>query len=175
VTDASTPAIIVLAGHGAPATDYPAERLGQLMMLHTRLERTSDPADHARLAAQAEVAEREVRSWPRTPENDPYKAGLEALAARLAAHTGFPVEVGYNEFCAPSVSEAIDRAVERGARKIVVLTTMLTPGGQHSEADFRQIVAEAQTRHPGVAIVYAWPFDLDRVAALFAEQAAPLL
>lgn len=158
---------IVLATHGVPPTDYPAKRVGLLLALEYAggvVERVGF------LREWRDALDRQVRAWPRTPQNDPYKAGAETLAARIAAHTHCPVYVGYNEFCEPTISEAIDRAISAGAAKVIVATTMLTPGGEHSEREIRQTVEDAQKRHPTVGVVYAWPYDLERVAELFAEQ-----
>lgn len=49
---------------------------------------------------------------------------------------------------------------------------MLTRGGEHSENEIRTSIEEAQAKHPGVRIVYAWPFELERVAKLFADEIA---
>ena len=122
------------------------------------------------LRARQEALDSEVRNWKRTADNDPYKRGADALAERIAAHTGYDVIVGYNEFCDPTISLALDEAVARGAAQVIVATTMTTRGGEHAEIEIRDIVDEAQARHTGVRICYAWPFDPNRVAQLFAEE-----
>jgi len=78
--------------------------------------------------------------------------------------------VGYNEFCAPTIAEAIDQAVAGGAAQIIVAPTMLLRGNQHTEAEISAIVAEAREQHPDVVPRYAWPFDDDRVVSLFVEH-----
>lgn len=107
---------------------------------------------------------------PRTAANDPYKAAVDELAARLAARIGWRTLVGYNEFCAPTIAEAIDHAVAEGAAQIIVAPTMLLRGNQHTEAEISAIVAESRKRHPLAIIRYAWPFDDDRVVSLFVEH-----
>ena len=159
--------IIVIAAHGAPATDYPLLRTGLLMMLDA-MERFT--GRWGILHALESHFDRHVRSWPRTPENDPYKAGVEALARQISARTGLEVIPAYNEFCAPDVGSAIDDAVARGAGRVVVATTMTTRGGEHSETDIRLIVEAAQQRHASAQIMYAWPFDAGRVAGMFADE-----
>jgi sirohydrochlorin cobaltochelatase len=47
---------------------------------------------------------------------------------------------------------------------------MLTPGGIHAEIQIPALVREAQDRHPGVSIRYAWPFDLSEVAQFLAKR-----
>jgi len=44
--------------------------------------------------------------------------------------------VGFNEFCAFCLVEAIDQAAAQGANKVNVITTIImTQGGEHSEND----------------------------------------
>jgi sirohydrochlorin cobaltochelatase len=111
-----------------------------------------------------------VRNWPRTAANDPYRQGVDTLAERIALQTGHEVIAGYLEFCAPGIGASIDAAVGRGADRVIVATTMTTRGGEHSETEIRDIVKAAQERHPSAQVFYAWPFDTDRVARLFADE-----
>jgi sirohydrochlorin cobaltochelatase len=159
--------IVVLAAHGAPATDCPRRKIGMLMALESMQGLTRRLSF---LRTQQKALDHEVRSWKRTADNDPYKKGVDALAEAIAAHTGFDVLAGYNEFCSPTVGSAIDEAVARGAARVIVATTMTTRGGEHSEIEIRDIVDEAQKRHPNVRICYAWPFDPNRVAQLYSEE-----
>lgn len=163
------PTAVVLAAHGVPATDYPPRRVGLLMALEfggPLVERFGF------LRARRAALDREVRAWPRTRENDPYKAAVEDLAARLSARLGWPVLAGYNEFCNPTIGEAIDRAVTGGARRVVVVPTMLVRGNKHAEAEILEIVEQARKRHAarGVEFRYAWPFDAEQLVALLEAQ-----
>ncbi|MBM4311965.1 MAG: hypothetical protein FJ119_13595 [Deltaproteobacteria bacterium] len=108
--------------------------------------------------------------WPRTGENDPCREVVKVLSERIAAQTGYDSISGYLEFCATDIGMCIEEAVSRGAGRVVVVTTMTTRGGEHSETEIREIVEAAQKRHPGVEILYAWPFDTDRVARFFADE-----
>jgi len=159
--------IIVLAAHGAPATDCPRRTIGMFMALESMprfvkrfgfLQRLKDSLDQR------------IRCWPRTSQNDPYREGVKVLSERLAAQTGYDIISGYLEFCAPDIGTCIDEAAGRGALRVVVVTTMTTRGGEHSETEFREIVEAAQKRYPGVEILYAWPFDTDRVTRFFADE-----
>ncbi len=160
---------VILVGHGSPASDYPRERLREFFRLHGHDHEANQgghDAAHSELAAR----EREIREWPRTPENDPYKFGFDRLADALQKQTEHKVLAAYNEFCAPSISEVVAQVVSDGADRIIVVTTMMTPGGGHSEKDIPKALAEARKRHPNIEIVYAWPFDLERVAATLSDQ-----
>lgn len=161
--------IIVLAAHGAPATDYSRAKIGMLMALE------SMPRLVNRLGLLQKFKtslDRSVRKWPRTPANDPYREGVDVLAERIAAQTGHEVIAGYLEFCAPDIGACIDEAVGRSADRVIVATTMTTRGGEHSEVEIRDIVAAAQLRHPSAQVLYAWPFAIDRVARLFKDEIA---
>ena len=160
---------VILVGHGGVATDIPKPLLGELKQLEAVRKHGGGPVTERESELDAQV-----RGWPRTPATDPYKFGLEAVAERLQARLGgVRVHTAFNEFCAPGVAEAIAAAVTAGATRVRLITTMFTPGGYHSEIEIPEDVAAARARHPGVAISYAWPFDLDRAAGFLAETLGP--
>ena len=166
---------VVLIGHGAPATDCPPQLVGELMSLEWG---AAGPAGdghghHHHAAPQGRAAELDakIRDWPRRADNDPYKAGLERLAAELRPLLpASRFAIGYNEFCRPSIPEAIGQVIAEGATRVLVLPTMLTPGGVHSEVDIPRTLEAVQRAHPGVAINYLWPYNLSQVAALLASH-----
>jgi sirohydrochlorin cobaltochelatase len=47
---------------------------------------------------------------------------------------------------------------------------MFTPGGSHSEVGTPEILDHLRPLYPGVALRYAWPFDLILVANTLTEQ-----
>lgn len=157
---------VVLVGHGAVASDIPRPLVQRLRALEA--ERRSSGAA---MSADERDLDIRVRSWPRTPLTDPYKAGMDAIAARLRARVGHVV-VAFNEFCAPSLEEAVDALARAGSVHITVVTTMLTPGGVHSEVEIPESVLALQRAYPDIVIRYAWPFDLDAVAGLLADACA---
>jgi sirohydrochlorin cobaltochelatase len=53
---------------------------------------------------------------------------------------------------------------------VIVVTTMLTRGGEHAERDIPAAIARARTASHGVDFVYAWPFDDMAILRLLAEQ-----
>ena len=157
---------VVLVGHGGLPTDYPRERLTKLKALEGRRRATGTEKSSEEVAL-----EQELRSWPRTPATDPYQTGLETLAGKLKARlNGALFSVAYNEFCAPTVEDAIERLIGEGATAITVIPSMLTPGGSHSEVEIPEILAALRLKHPGIEIRYAWPFDLDQVAGMLAQH-----
>ena len=170
---------VVLIGHGSPATDCPPQLVGELMSLEWRASPSSAAAGanpgaaghNHRLEGRAAELDEQIRAWPRRADNDPYKTGLERVARALRPL--LPTDlfaIGYNEFCQPSIAKAVADVIQRGATRILVIPSMLTPGGVHSEHDIPQALAEIRRANPSVTIEYLWPFDLQEVAALLAAH-----
>lgn len=157
---------VVLVGHGGIPKDCPHD-------LVTRLKRLESQRRAANKPPSAEEIELDVkiRRWPRTASTDPYQSGLESVAAWLKPKLdGILFGIAFNEFCAPTLEEAVEDLIAQGATKITVTTTMFTPGGSHSEIEIPEILDRLRPRHPGIELRYAWPFDLQLVADTLAEQ-----
>ena len=157
---------VVLVGHGGIPKDCPQD-------LVTRLKRLEAQRRAAKMPPTVEELEldQKIRRWPRTAVTDPYQSGLEAVGAVLRPHlNGVLFAMAYNEFCAPTLEEAVEHLIGQGATEITVATTMFTPGGSHSEIEIPDILDYLRSKHPGVALRYAWPFDLELVANTLAEQ-----
>jgi sirohydrochlorin cobaltochelatase len=157
---------VLLVGHGGIPKDYPREYVTKLKTLEARRRagRTEPTVEEVEL-------DRRIRQWPRTPETDPYQAGFEALATQLKGLLkGAHFAIAYNEFCAPTVEEALEEMIQAGITTITVVPSMLTPGGSHSEIEIPESVARLRARFPQVDIRYAWPFDLSAVATMLATQ-----
>ena len=153
---------VILVGHGGVPTDCPPTLVAEFKKAEAKAAAQHGPTPE--LAA----ADKKLRSWPRTPQTDPYKWGLEAIAASLA-QKGFTVLPAYNEFCAPSLEDAFEDAVRQGAADISIITTMFTRGGIHSEREIPALVNTLKSKHPGVTVNYRWPFDLNLVASFLAQ------
>lgn len=151
--------IIVLAMHGAPPNDLPRDEAVEFFALHARLEHTH-PSERAGLEQRFAALEQKMRDWPRNALNDPFYTSSYELAQHLAQQTGLAVMVGFNEFCAPSLDKALDQAVAADAERVIVVTPMLTRGGEHAERDIPAALVRARQRHPAARIEYAWPFDV---------------
>ena len=149
---------IVLAMHGSPPNDFPHHETAELFGLHARL-RQAEGAERDALAHRHDELDTRMRQWQRTPENDAFWAASLELAEHLRDASGLTVTVGFNEFCAPTIEQAVAELVEGGVDRVVVMTPMMTRGGEHSEKDIPAAVERARETHPGVEVVYAWPFD----------------
>ena len=161
--------VVVLAMHGSPPNDFPKLEMAEFFDLRARLKRV-EGADSVAIERRLTELEAKMRVWPRTARNDPYYAGSQDLAACLEETTKCKVIVGFNEFCAPSLDDALDQASASDVEKVVVITPMMTRGGEHSELDIPNAVRRAQERHPHVTYVYVWPFEMAEVAQFLARQ-----
>jgi len=162
-------AVIVLAMHGSPPLDFPEGEMTEFMGLHARLGHQHTPGASAQ-SLRYDQLEAKMRAWPRTGQNDPFYAGSQELARHLRQESGLEVIIGFNEFCAPTLDEALERAAAREAGRIVVITPMMTRGGEHSAVDIPQAIRRAQQKFPALKIVYAWPFATEDIARFLASQ-----
>jgi len=157
---------VILVGHGGIPKGCPQEMVTRLKRLEAQRRASQQPPSQEELDLDTKI-----RQWPRTAETDPYQAGLETVAARLQAQLDSALfAVAYNEFCAPTLEESVETLIKQGATQITVATTMFTPGGSHSEIEIPEILDQLRPQYPGVELRYAWPFDLELVARILAEQ-----
>lgn len=166
--------VIVLAMHGAPPLDFPKAELGEFMSIQTAMEHAHGQS-YSFWRRRYDELEQKMRQWARTPENDPFYAGSQDLANQLRRATGHMVIVGFNEFCSPSLDEALDLAAGQAAERIIIVTPMMTRGGEHSERDIPDAVERARERHPMENFAYIWPFPSTEVAEFLAAQIAKSL
>jgi sirohydrochlorin cobaltochelatase len=167
--NSSSKSVIVLAMHGAPANDFPQDDLGEFFNLHHRWERGELPSEALR--RRCRELERKIRTWPRTAFNDPFFSGSREMAAQLEKTLGQEVILGFNEFCAPSLEEALNQAAEKSP-KVIVVTLMMTRGGDHAEREIPSAIQVARENHPTTLFVYAWPFESKAIAEFLASQIA---
>lgn len=161
--------VIVLAVHGAPPNDFPRNEMVELMGLKTRFHHATGKEREA-MEQRHDELDAKIRSWPRTAKNDPFYAGTQDLATHLKHATGCELIVGFNDFCSPCLDEAIDSAVAQAPEKVIVITPMMTRGGEHAEEDIPAAIKCAQERHPDIQITYVWPFEASKVAEFLAAQ-----
>jgi sirohydrochlorin cobaltochelatase len=78
--------------------------------------------------------------------------------------------VAYNEFCAPSLDDAVTELVADGVGRITVVPSMLDARRRPLGVEIPETLVALRSRFPGVELRYAWPFDADAVADLLALQ-----
>jgi sirohydrochlorin cobaltochelatase len=162
----STKKAVILVGHGGLPSDIPNEVVEKFMRLHkTRVKAGGEATD-------AEIGlDNTIRRWERTPESDPYKSGLELLASHMKPLlNGFTLKTAYNEFCYPTIEEAVEELATENFSKIVLVTTMITRGGSHSEREIPEELEVLRKKFKNIDINYAWPFDMDTFALFLATH-----
>ncbi len=162
-------AVIVLAMHGAPPLDFPREEMTEFMSLYSRIGHSPGPDAGAQGKRYKEL-ELKMRAWPRTGQNDPFYAGSQDLARQLQVASGLEVIIGFNEFCAPALDDALEGAATREAEAVIVITPMMTRGGEHSAVDIPEAIRRVQQKFPSRKIVYAWPFPTEDIARFLSSQ-----
>ncbi len=80
----------------------------------------------------------------------------ERVRRRLPDHL---VAIAHMEQGAPSVEEAFDLLVERGATHVVVHPYFLAPG-RHSSRDIPALAERAASRHPGLRVRVGEPLGV---------------
>jgi len=159
--------VVVLAMHGSPPRDFPREEMLEYFQLQAREHQHPPAGGHSSRFRELEAR---MRGFPRNETNDPFWKGSRELAAALERACGLPVSTGFNEFCAPSLDEVFDQATAKGAQKIIIVTPMMTRGGEHAENDIPASIDRAHRRLPGLTFIYAWPFDTGAVAEFLAKK-----
>lgn len=161
--------IIVLAMHGQPPKDFAKNDLIEYFKLHFGNKQMGEKTPLA-IRQKYEILEDQIRNWPRTPVNDPYHAGSYDLAQELQKQLEIPVYVGFNEFCAPTLEEILEKAASEDPDKIIIITPMMTCGGEHSEIDIPLAVESVKTKFPIIEFFYLWPFEISEVAKFLVNQ-----
>ena len=89
-------------------------------------------------------------------KTDSFKFGLEKLASHLlpdwtVLHWKLPTKSFF-----PSIEQAADQLAEDNVMKVILITTMITPGGSHSEE-----VKAIHLKLSKIKFQYACAYDLD--------------
>jgi sirohydrochlorin cobaltochelatase len=157
---------IIRVGHGGIPKGYPVDLVSKLKRLEAQRRAAGQP-----MSAEELELDTKIRTWPRTPESDPYQAGLEALGAQMKPMVnGALFALAYNEFCGPTLQEAVEDLIQQGAQSITVVSTMFTPGGSHSEYEIPEEMEELRHKYPRVTLNYAWPFNLSQVSKMLVDH-----
>lgn len=105
-----------------------------------------------------------------------YRENLEKLAEILRAKSKFKVvEISFMIKNKPTITEAIDMAAKKGARKVVLIPVFLAPG-VHTEKDIPEILGLKKGEHRlktgELEIIYGEPIGPDKRLAEIIEEKA---
>ena len=90
--------------------------------------------------------------------NEAVRAVSAGMAETLAASGDAIIETAFLELGTPDLPAAVERLMERGADRVVVIPYFLTLG-RHVERDLPAIVREISERHNGIPIDITPPLD----------------
>ena len=160
-------AAVILVGHGGLPSDIPPEIVEKFMRVHkTRIKSGSQ------ISKEEVDLDNKIRMWERTPKTDPYKSGLESLASKMEPFLeNYIVKTAYNEFCYPTIEESVEELSKENVSKIIIVTTMITRGGSHSEKEIPEELEALRLKYKDIHIQYAWPFDMDTFALFLTTHA----
>jgi sirohydrochlorin ferrochelatase len=101
---------------------------------------------------------------------------VREVARTAAAHGGFECyEAAFLECAQPDLGAAVDRLVERGATRVLVVPYFLTLG-IHLQRDLPRMVREAAQHHPELPIDVTPPLDgHPALAGILVERARAAL
>ena len=160
---------IVIAMHGMPPKGFPQKDLREFFMLHGNIGTAPNSLSDTQRQRYLQLHDK-MRNWPRNQKNDPFHATSKELALLLKEELKCPIHVGFNEFCAPTIDEAITSAATGDPANILIVTPMMTRGGEHAEVDIPAAINRARERFPNIHFTYCWPFDSHDIAHFLATQ-----
>lgn len=105
-----------------------------------------------------------VRNWPRNEDNDPLLYDTMKLVKMIKERGGFDnLEVGNLEFASPSVKEAYEKVISRGAQKVIFLGgTGFFDRSSHTLIDIPETIEKLKMIRPDIELTYVYP-DIDLV------------
>lgn len=100
----------------------------------------------------------------RRAESNKMLLGVAELFTQAYAAEYPIVEPAHMELAEPTIAQAFDACVARGAARVVVMPYFLLPG-RHWDQDIPRLTAEAAEKHPGVEFLVAAPLGLHPLMA----------
>ena len=158
---------VILIGHGAKPKDLDKALLKEKHNLKAERLRL-DPQNMSKREIEVD---RMIRDWPRNSSNDPYYAGLTTLSKELKKQNPhLRIEMAFNESCSPDPWQVIEIFSKENIDEVFILSTMVTPGGNHSEKDLPKLISKAKEKYPNIKFNYIWPYKMDLLAELFTKH-----
>jgi sirohydrochlorin cobaltochelatase len=156
---------VVLVGHGQLPKDLPPAIKGEYLSLKFKVHRSAEEEERLR------SLERLVLKWPRNEFNDPYAHSLRVLAEELKRVGSYDrVWIAFNEFCEPTLEEALDEAAHSDSDVVVIVTTMTIRGGEHAEEEIPAQIERLKPKMGNKLVIYAWPIDPATVAEMLRKN-----
>ena len=119
------------------------------------------------------MASEKIRAISRETMDDPHCRVTREIAKTMKEKGGYEfLEVGFMNFCLPTIEEAVEKLKSKGVQSIIALTNFNIQGESgHSLIDAPEIIKELQEKHPELEIEYLHPgFDDKEVAEILVEK-----
>ncbi len=119
------------------------------------------------------MASEKIRAVPREGIDDPHCNVTRGIASKMKEKGGYEhLEVGFMNFCLPTVEEAFEKLKAQGVDHVIAITNFNLQGKSgHSLVDAPEIVSELREKHPEIEIEYISPgFDDEEVAEILVEK-----
>jgi sirohydrochlorin ferrochelatase len=101
--------------------------------------------------------------------------GLAEVAALVSERGGVDVRPAYLQFCSPSLTEAVEKAIGEGAGRIVVAPYFLYMGN-HVARDIPEELDGIRALHPGVEMVMSAHLGMHpKLAEIVLERIRPCI
>ncbi len=158
----------VIIGRGDIPTDFPRKELGEYFSLKAKI--IGGEILSKEESDRFEELNESLRKWKRNNRNDEYWEGFFDVISHIMRNAGTSVYFGFYDYCSPSITEAIDRAVKNGCKRIIVAPVMIIPGDRVCEIEIKERLEFSKILHPEAEIIYAWPYPEEEIADFIIKQ-----
>ncbi len=100
-----------------------------------------------------------VKKFPSSPDANPHRTKSEHLSRLIKEKGGFKnLESGYMSFIHPTIEEAFQKVVEKGASKVLFVGGLeFLSEASHPLVDLPEAVGEIAQKHPDINVKYVPP------------------
>jgi len=158
----------VIVGRGDIPTDFPRKELGEYFALKAKI--ISGEILSKEESDRFEELNESLRKWKRNNRNDEYWEGFFDVISHIMRNAGSPVYFAFYQYCSPSITEAIGRAVKNKCKRIILVPAMFIPGDRMCELEIKERVEFSKILYPEAEIIYAWPYPEEEVANFIIKQ-----
>ena len=152
------------------------DELGIVMIYHGDVPfdyREKERETYRGVQTMMEMASEKIRAISRETMDDPHCRVAKEISESMKEKGGYEfLEVGFMNFCLPTVEEAVEKLKSQGVEYIIALTNFSLQGESgHSLLDAPEIIKELRAKHPEIEFEYLHPgLDDGEVAEILLEK-----
>jgi sirohydrochlorin cobaltochelatase len=150
--------------------------LGIVMIYHGDIPfdyREKEKETYDGVQKMMEIASEKIRAISRDAMDDPHCKVTKDIVERMKEKGGYEfLEVGFMNFCKPTIEEAVEKLKSQGVESIVALTNFNLQGESgHSLLDAPEIIRKLREKHPDLEFEYIQPgLNNEEVAQILVEK-----